>query len=56
MSGKAAQLEKIEKTPFQLFIEANENLLECYERVHEDQGTKPKPDAALLSTCQPYKQ
>eukprot|EP00347_Sterkiella_histriomuscorum_P001833 403370504 len=54
MSGKQ-QVEKIEKTPFQHFIEANQNLIDCYENVKEAQGDSPKPDSSLLSKCEPYK-
>jgi len=50
MSDKKGQLEK---SYFQQFIEANEALIDCYERAH---NKDPKGDAAILATCTQHRE
>lgn len=56
MSSNKPQQQKLEKSPFQLFTEANSSLIECYERVHAAQGDNPKPDPVLLNQCNSHKE
>jgi len=47
--------KSVDKTPYQLFVEANWNLIECYEKVKAAQGDSPKPDSSLLNSCNTHK-
>lgn len=48
MSGKQLKKELREKPYFQQFVEANQALIDCYERAN---SKDPKGDAGILATC-----
>ena len=52
MSDKKGQT-KVEKSYFQQFIEANEALIDCYERAH---NKDPRGDSSILATCTQHRE